>query len=432
MNRKICLILFALISNGLFAQSLTNSPYSRFGVGDIQSINSVRNQSMGGIRYGSSHSYSINTGNPASYRRLAFSTLDISGFSEFLDMRTVTAQNRLHTAGLNQFVYAFPTRFRTTFAVGLSPYSAVGYRFQNQYTAQIDTQTVQYLVAYSGAGALNNFFGGAAVSLFKGLDVGVNAGFIFGNTSYSWNLTFLESSTNGLNPVSYQRRLFQQGFNLNAGVQYTDTLNLKADRKMVVKGGLVYDQGARLQSEMVLISRNLNPNKVTPDTLSGITRDRVQVPRRIGFGVEIEKYLEPGAPLNQESYWSAGADVSMQDWSSFTAFGQNPGLTQSWRIAAGGEWIPRISSKIYVLKMAYRLGGNVERTYLSINNTPIRQAGITFGFGLPFARTASKIHLGAEIGRRGTTDNNLISENYYRIRLGLSLNERWFMRYRVD
>jgi hypothetical protein len=82
--------------------------------------------------------------------------------------------------------------------------------------------------------------------------------------------------------------------------------------------------------------------------------------------------------------------------------------------------------------MAYRIGGNYEKTNLELNGEAIRQAGITFGFGLPFARTASKIHLGAEIGRRGTTSNNLISENYYRIRLGLSLNERWFMRYRVD
>jgi len=430
MNKYILSILFSALFTSLSAQTLTNSPYSRFGVGDLMNANSVRNQSMGGIRFGSSHSYTINTGNPASYRRLAYSTLDLSGFSEFLDLRTKTAENKLHTAGINQFVFAFPTNFRTSFVIGLSPYSAVGYRFQNQYSAQLDTQSVEYLVAYSASGGLNNFFGGAAFSLFKGLDIGVNAGFIFGNTNYAWNLTFIENTS--LNPVSYQRKMYQQGFNLTAGAQYTDTISLKENRKIVLKGGLVYDQGARLASEQVLISRNLNPLKVTPDTLSGLQTSTVQVPRRIGFGVEMERYLIPGSPLSQESYWSVGADVSVQDWSDYAAFGQNAGLAQSYRIAAGGEWVPRLVSKIYFLKMAYRIGGNYEKTNLELNGEAIRQAGITFGFGLPFARTASKIHLGAEIGRRGTTSNNLISENYYRIRLGLSLNERWFMRYRVD
>lgn len=392
--------------------------------------NSVRNQSMGGIRYGSSHSFTINTGNPASYRRLAYSTLDISGFSEFLDLRTQTAENKLHTAGLNQFTFAFPTNFKTTFALGLSPYSAVGYRFQNQYSAQIDTQSVEYLVAYSASGGLNNFFGGAAVSLFKGLDIGINAGFIFGSSNYAWNLTFIDNNT--LNPVSYQRKFYQQGFNLVAGAQYTDTFRLSSRQKVVIKGGLSYDQGAKLSSEQVLISRNLNPNKITPDTLSPMQFSTVQVPRRMGLGIELERYLIPGSPLSQESYWSVGADVSIQDWSNFTSFGLNPGLSNSYRIAAGGEWVPRLVSKIYVLKMAYRIGGNYEKTNLTLNGEAIRQGGITFGFGLPFARTASKIHLGAEIGRRGTTSNNLISENYYRIRLGLTLNERWFMRYRVD
>lgn len=430
MFKQICILLCVIAFVPAFAQTLTNSPYSRFGVGDIQNINSVRNLSMGGLRYGTSHSYSINTGNPASYRRLAYSTFDISGFSDIQELQTTTATNRLHSAGLNQFAFAFPTRFRTTFAVGLSPYSAVGYRFQNEYTVTLDTQVVNYLVAYSASGGLNNFFGGAAVSLWKGLDIGFNAGFIFGSSNYVWNMTFLENQS--LNPVSYQRKIYQQGFNLNVGLQYTDTLKFGSEKQVVVKGGLVYDRGAKLASEQVLISRNLNPNKFTPDTLGGPTNSTVQVPQRWGMGFEFERYITPGAPLSQESYWSLGGDISVQDWSGYTALGNNPGLSNSYRLALGGEWVPRLVSKIYVVKMAYRLGANYEKTYLVLNGESIRQTGVTFGFGLPFARTASKIHIGGEIGRRGTTSQNLIAENYYRIRIGLSLNERWFTRYRID
>lgn len=429
--RKIFLFfLFVSLSASLQAQALTNSPYSRQGVGDLFMGNSIRNQSMGGIGFGSSHSYSINRLNPASYRRIAMSTLDFSGFSEVLDMKTTTAENKLNTSGINQFAYAFPTNFKTTFALGLSPYSVLGYRFQNDYTVKIDTSLEKYTIAYSGSGGLTSFYGGAAISIFKGLDLGINAEFVFGNSNYAWNLSFTENET--LNPVSYQRKLYQQGFNFTGGLQYTDTVNIRSGNKIVAKGGFVFDRGAKLSSDQYLISRNLNPNKFTPDTLADVVKDNVQVPVRIGFGIEIEKYLVPGAPLTNQSYWSAGLDIAYQDWSSYSAFGVNPGFGKNIRFAAGGEWIPRISSKVYFLKMAYRLGGNVEQSHIIMNGTQLNSMGLTFGFGLPFARTASKINLGMEIGKRGTTDNNLIAETYYRFRLGLTLNERWFLRYRQD
>jgi hypothetical protein len=39
----------------------------------------------------------------------------------------------------------------------------------------------------------------------------------------------------------------------------------------------------------------------------------------------------------------------------------------------------------------------------------------------------SKANLGLEIGRIGN-DDNLIKENYFSLRLGLSLNDVWFIK----
>ncbi|MCF8339273.1 MAG: hypothetical protein K9I74_14985, partial [Bacteroidales bacterium] len=54
--------------------------------------------------------------------------------------------------------------------------------------------------------------------------------------------------------------------------------------------------------------------------------------------------------------------------------------------------------------------------------------GISFGVGLPIKNSQSSINLGVEIGQRGTTDNNLIEENYVKFTLGLAIFERWFLQ----
>ncbi len=58
--------------------------------------------------------------------------------------------------------------------------------------------------------------------------------------------------------------------------------------------------------------------------------------------------------------------------------------------------------------------------------------GISFGVGLPVGRMFSNTNLGFEIGKRGTTNNNLIKENFVNFQLSLSLNDRWFEKRKYD
>ena len=69
-----------------------------------------------------------------------------------------------------------------------------------------------------------------------------------------------------------------------------------------------------------------------------------------------------------------------------------------------------------------------ENTYLEINNTPIKEFGISFGLGFPFRRSKSNLNFAFEIGNRGTVENNLVQENFYKFTFGLSIYERWFVK----
>jgi hypothetical protein len=57
---------------------------------------------------------------------------------------------------------------------------------------------------------------------------------------------------------------------------------------------------------------------------------------------------------------------------------------------------------------------------------------MTFGVGLPLNRSSSTLNLSAELGRIGTTSNNLLKEDYAKITLHFMLSERWFIKRKFD
>lgn len=80
----------------------------------------------------------------------------------------------------------------------------------------------------------------------------------------------------------------------------------------------------------------------------------------------------------------------------------------------------------------YRGGLKYEQTGLIVNSKSINDIGATMGIGFPVSGSFSNINLGFEIGKRGTTSQGLIQENYAILSLSLSLNDRWFQKRKFD
>jgi hypothetical protein len=55
---------------------------------------------------------------------------------------------------------------------------------------------------------------------------------------------------------------------------------------------------------------------------------------------------------------------------------------------------------------------------------------MNFGLGLPLG--VSKIDLGFEFGKRGTSSNGLIEENYFNVSVGINLGAKWFEKRKID
>jgi hypothetical protein len=143
-----------------------------------------------------------------------------------------------------------------------------------------------------------------------------------------------------------------------------------------------------------------------------------------------------GAGIGKPRSWFVGGEYTAINSSKFF----NPlysSLTtkyeDGYNVSLGGFFIPRYNSfNNYYKRVVYRAGLYYEKTGLNINNESINEFGISFGLGLPVGDFFSNANLGFEIGKRGTTKNNLIQENFVNFQLSLSLNDRWFQKRKYD
>jgi hypothetical protein len=152
-----------------------------------------------------------------------------------------------------------------------------------------------------------------------------------------------------------------------------------------------------------------------------------------------------GVGVGKDYKWYAAVNYTFQDALSFSGThdqsnSQIVNYEKASVISLGGFYIPKINSiSNYWNRVTYRAGLKLEKTGLAIdglgdtnNFTSIEDFGMSFGLGLPVGKNFSKLNLGFEIGKRGTTDNNLIQENYFNLRMSLSLNDKWFKKRKIN
>ena len=66
-RQTLLVFMLAMMSGVAAAQNNTNSPYTRYGYGQLADQGSGNSKAMGGIAYGLRDRYQINFANPASY-----------------------------------------------------------------------------------------------------------------------------------------------------------------------------------------------------------------------------------------------------------------------------------------------------------------------------------------------------------------------------
>jgi hypothetical protein len=160
--------------------------------------------------------------------------------------------------------------------------------------------------------------------------------------------------------------------------------------------------------------------------LSG-TRGKVEYPSTVGFGFTLES----------QDNWLVGADFSTTNWEKYSFFGVKDQLRNSWMLRVGGQLSPNlVTAKNYWGRVAYRLGFNYGVDYIKVNNQDLNLFMATAGLGLPvrtnrFSNQHTQVNLGIEYGTRGN-NKNALKENLFRVSLGFTLGDLWFVKRKYE
>lgn len=420
--RKSALIFVFTIVLGqfLFGQVGTDSPYSRFGIGQLKSKNiNTQLLSMGGIANAYATSRFVNPANPALYTKFdSLTFLFDAGFSmSSVTYSTTVLSEKGSNASLSYVSLGFPITRWWKVAAGLLPFSDVNY---NVVITNVDEQIGKYNTAFTGDGGMNQLYLGSGFRLSKNFSLGANITYVFGQNSTTTTLYFPDSiyrlSTRKESNLQANDLMFEYGFlyngklnsdlNLNIGVTYGQKIDLNVKNEVFVRSMI---GGIGSTAEEVIDTIFYSPKQ----------KSKMTLPHSLGFGVVLSK----------NNRWLVGADFNWQNWKGFTIGDVNDSLQDAWNVAIGGEYTP-ISTSIskYWKRITYRAGLRYSQTYLNLYGHSINEVGISFGIGLPLPRTLSTVNLGLEVGRGGTKKDNLIQESFINLSVGVSINERWFVK----
>ena len=412
MIKKFLISSCLLLSLVSFSQEGTSSPYSFYGIGETRFNGTVESRSMGGISM-IPDSTRINFQNPAGYGNIKWTNFTIGASSGRVKQKTETSNSTAKRTTLDYLALAIPMgKFGAGF--GLIPYSSVGYKIEN-----INPDGLQNNKRFNGWGGMNRVFLGTGYRILPNLSVGASAYYNFGKIQTN-SLEFRpyvpigsrELNVNELNGVSY-----------NFGVMH----QLKLKNKLSVFSSLYYTPKSTLTSNnertIGTVAYNSNYDLSEVDSYDPVnTKTELQMPQKWALGLGIGNARK----------WVVGAEVAIQDAGKlFNNYNTLDNVTYGkfQKYSIGGYFTPNASPFVsYAKRITYRGGFVYEKTGLIVNSTSINDVGMTLGLGLPITGSLSNFNLGLEFGKKGTTSNNLVQENYLILNIGFSLNDKWFVK----
>lgn len=409
----------------LNAQTIGNSPYAAFGIGDVKFDNTTEINAMGGISsaYISDFNNTFNFNNPAANKNLEVTTVKIEGtnesnfFKSNFDNSSVTKQSTY----LSNISIAFPLSPKVKFGLGYQPYSSKKYAVRN-ITDLAEGQSKIDL--FRGEGTLSTVQAAVSYQLTPEFGLGLRSNFYFGNL-YDINELFFSNAEliNG-----YETKNKIKSFNFTLGGSYQK--NLQTDKKLTL--GATYTFGNTGQMETNYTNSTYFYSGI--DEKSNVTIIDQQFSEDNNL---IPMEFSVGAGYGKDTKWFVGTQIDYKKGETIQFLGQPFVNKDSYKIAAGGWYIPNYNNfRNYFSRVTYRYGAYYEKGNLAFNGTNVNQFAITGGLTLPFEnKTGSRtsgIDLGLELGKRGTLDNNLVRQNFVNLRIAINFADKWFRKTLYD
>lgn len=433
ITRTIRLVALAMLlcqpAGSAFGQnSGDGSIYSRLGIGELRSNTSSQVVAMGGGGLGLQSLNYVNFLNPASFADQVLTRVSAGVVLQRLDASDAQDNlSRLAEGTLGPVQFSFPIASRKM-GVGLSfaPISRMSYRVQSEAWFRPDPaepDTAMYITDFEGGGGLQEITAGFGYRLNQDLSLGASAGFVFGILEQSRRTSFPGSGYFD-SPVSNSTRI--TGFRGSLGLLY--------DRTGLLGEADVVSIGATIGSPAFLSASRIRTlgDGFDRDTLAAGLEGDITLPFSGALGVAY-------AP---SEHWTLLADARYEPWSSFESdlplSGYDPAGASAFkdrvRVSGGLEFIPAGNDLIssFFARTAYRLGAYFDQAYVAPSpDVSLNSIALTGGFSLPTLFPGTRLDINLEVGSRGTTDNNLVRDVFYRVSANINIGERWFQQQKL-
>ncbi len=428
--RFFAILLLSYFSS--FSQGGANSVYSQYGLGMLYPHQFGQSFGMGNTGIAMSNPLNLNLFNPASVADLKYVTFDVNATSN-----SISAQDGVNTpasysdASLGTIGVGVPLLKNWGAFAGLTPFSSMGYRLIKSYSDSSFGSINDY---YHGFGGINSAFLGTGYR-YKKLSIGAKANYLFG-TFMQNQLRVLKEGT-FFNSYDENRSTFSN-FTFDFGAQYRVNINDNLTFTM----GAVYGMQQQLKVKSSEVAF-MTTEKVLNDIMNigyikSIVVDNTANP--VETKVVYPQYFGGGIAMNFKESLIITLDYKQQDW---TKVGSNTSFYSTGKsYNLGAEWVPNknsAGSENYHKRVAYRFGLRYGNLPLTINKQSVTDYGINIGIALPLRKLkferelfGSYINIGFEMGRRGMIYGGLVQENYYKINVGFTFNDKWFIKRKFD
>ncbi|MCD7710951.1 MAG: conjugal transfer protein TraF [Porphyromonadaceae bacterium] len=401
-----------MLSPVLYAQINVNSPYSRYGYGVLDNHTVGASRAMAGIGYAIQSGREINIKNPASYAAIDTLTFlcDFGVKLQINDMKEGSTSEKQTNWSFEYFALQFPLAKWLATSIGVIPYSTVGY----DYTGSINNGTARQ----TGEGSLNQAYVGLGAFVFKGFTVGLNFNYLFGEISNT------STSVNDIDATSYSifdNTIHISDYRFEIGAQYV----IRSTEKNRIVIGAVFSPGKQLLGKAYTTGRNYN---VSSATYTYYQNDSIKLKESYSLAPS----YGAGVAYTYDERLTIGVDFTYQPWSKAKFENSTDYFNDYFNAAIGAELLPRIYSNNFFQSVRYRAGVSIGRSYAKINGeNELWEAGVTAGLGVPMKRNKSIVNITFGYTNRYTTPTKLITENEFKISLGLTFNEMWFYKSRL-
>ena len=434
-------LLLAMCALPLFSQNLLDeaynaynayTPYSVFGIGDLSKQGTAVNKGMGGVGIAMRDPHIINYLNPAAVtareNQSFMADFGLAQGNRLYKQHDIKSAN--NTFNIYNFVISFPVYKTLALYGGITPFSDIGYNFSSVVTnPSVIGHTGNISYTAEGYGSLYNLFLGAGVDLFKGMSVGAELEYIFGNLDKKSTQRFSESS---FRSVYGGFDMTLHGTTAKVGLQYEFPIG----SGLTATAGATYRLGAGIKG-FVDEFRYTSISSVADTLIS--RKDTLQNnPGRAKFGDEIGI----GIALRGGDKWSAEVNYLRSDWSAsgmdkvrgFSNVGGSVfSATTSQSVRAGFSIVPnRNDIRYYIRRVTYRAGAYWDQAYYKLDGNSVNTIGLTFGVTLPVFRWSNGLTFGVDLGQRGSTNGNMVRERFLNFNIGINIFDIWFIKPRYD